>query len=306
MPLKIITAEERLAQANNIKGVISGPSGVGKTSLLRTLDPATTLGLDLEAGLLAVEDWAGDSISVRQQAQAMGITAWDFCRHMAAMIGGPDPSRRADEMYSQQHYDYACSLFGGSREDLLGKYETIFVDSITVAGRYSLHFANGHPDATTKQGKRDARAAYGIHGQEMIGWLTQIQHTPDKNVWLVGILQEREDDYGRRTWSMQIDGSKASLELPGIMDEVISMVIMDDGQNQPYRAFVTHLDNPWGYPAKDRSGRLELLEPPDLGALMRKIKGGSRLDQQLTTSMPEGDPISHALGVGNVATDPNA
>jgi hypothetical protein len=31
--------------------------------------------------------------------------------------------------------------------------------------------------------------------------------------------------------------------------------------------------NPWGYPAKDRSGRLELIEPPDLGRLLAKIRG---------------------------------
>jgi hypothetical protein len=31
--------------------------------------------------------------------------------------------------------------------------------------------------------------------------------------------------------------------------------------------------NPWGYPAKDRSGRLEQLEPPNLGALIGKLTG---------------------------------
>jgi len=29
--------------------------------------------------------------------------------------------------------------------------------------------------------------------------------------------------------------------------------------------------NPWGLPAKDRSGRLDLTEPADLGALLTKI-----------------------------------
>jgi hypothetical protein len=31
--------------------------------------------------------------------------------------------------------------------------------------------------------------------------------------------------------------------------------------------------NPWGYPAKDRSGRLGILEPPHLGRLFEKIAG---------------------------------
>ena len=38
-------------------------------------------------------------------------------------------------------------------------------------------------------------------------------------------------------------------------------------------AFVTSTINPFGYPAKDRSGRLDLLEPPDLGALIAKCAG---------------------------------
>ena len=41
--------------------------------------------------------------------------------------------------------------------------------------------------------------------------------------------------------------------------------------------------NPWGYPAKDRSGRLALLEPPDLGQLFAKITGNPR---PTTTPLP--------------------
>ena len=45
----------------------------------------------------------------------------------------------------------------------------------------------------------------------------------------------------------------------------------EDGSG--FRAFVTHTLNPYGYPAKDRSGRLDLLEPPDLNALIAKCAG---------------------------------
>ena len=59
MSLPIIGADERLAQRKGIKGVIFGRSGIGKTSLLWTLNASTTLFLDLEAGDLAVEGQAG-------------------------------------------------------------------------------------------------------------------------------------------------------------------------------------------------------------------------------------------------------
>jgi hypothetical protein len=54
--MKIISADQRLTERRGVKAVIVGPPGVGKTSQLRTLDPATTLFLDGEAGDLAVQD----------------------------------------------------------------------------------------------------------------------------------------------------------------------------------------------------------------------------------------------------------
>ena len=45
---------------------------------------------------------------------------------------------------------------------------------------------------------------------------------------------------------------------------------------------VCHTLNPWGYLAKDRSGRLDMIEPPDLGRLMAKIRGDATPD--LTTA----------------------
>ena len=54
--MKIISADQRLAEKRGAKILIVGPTGVGKTSLLRTLDPARTLFVDIEAGDLSVLD----------------------------------------------------------------------------------------------------------------------------------------------------------------------------------------------------------------------------------------------------------
>ena len=48
--LPIISADQRLAEPRGIKGCIFGVSGIGKTSLLWTLNASTTLFMDLEAG----------------------------------------------------------------------------------------------------------------------------------------------------------------------------------------------------------------------------------------------------------------
>ena len=264
--LPIISADQRLAAPRSIKGCIFGKSGIGKTSLLWTLDPATTLFMDLEAGDLAIEGWAGDTIRPR---------TWDECRDFAVFIGGPNPALRDDQPYSQAHFDAVVARLGDPAQ--LDRYGTVFIDSITVAGRLCFQWTKGQPEAfSDKTGKPDIRGAYGLHGREMIAWLTHLQHTRSKNIWFVGILDEKLDDFNRKVFVPQIDGAKTGLELPGIVDEVISMVELKDDEGEPYRAFVCQTLNPFGFPAKDRSGRLDMIEQPDLGRLMDKIRNAAR------------------------------
>jgi AAA domain len=263
MSFPIITADQRLAETRGIKGCILGKSGLGKTSLLWTLDADTTLFFDLEAGDLAVEGWAGDAIRPR---------TWQECRDFAVFIGGPNPALRDEQPYSQAHFDAVCAKFGDPSTP--AKYETVFIDSITVAGRLCLQWCKGQPQAFSERtGKPDTRGAYGLHGQEMIGWLTHLQHTRNKNIWFVGILNEKIDDFNRKVFVPQIDGSKTALELPGIVDQVITLAEINSEEDNAYRAFINHTLNPYGYPAKDRSGRLDLIEEPHLGRLMDKIHG---------------------------------
>jgi hypothetical protein len=285
----ITTADQRMAQRAGIKMVIAGPSGIGKTSLVWTLDPASTLVVDMEAGMLALEGWQGDSLDVRSISREMGLHPWEFLRALACLIAGPSPSvTDPNKPYSQAHYQWVAQHLG-EREAVLGKYQTLFFDSITQSARYAFSWSQTQPEAFNQAGKYDGRGAYGKMGQEMVGgggWLSHLQHTADKNIVLVGILQNKKDEYGRASWELQVDGGKTSLELPGIVDEVISMVEMKADDGTPYRAFVCQTLNQWGYPAKDRSGRLDLIEEPHLGKLMAKMRAGSRPTEMVTT-MPE-------------------
>lgn len=277
MNLPIISADERLAEKRGIKGVIFGKSGIGKTSLLWTLPDKTTLFFDLEAGDLAVEGWAGAAIRPR---------TWQECRDFACFIGGANPSLRDDQPYSAAHYSAVCEKFGATAQ--LEQYDTVFIDSITVAGRLCFQWSSGQPQAfSEKTGKPDSRGAYGLHGKEMIAWLTHLQHTRGKNIWFVGILDEKIDDYNRKVFLPQIDGSKTGLELPGIVDQVVTMAEIADVEGKPYRAFINHTLNPYGFPAKDRSGRLEPIEQPHLGKLMQKIAGPVKpVAERLSYSQP--------------------
>lgn len=265
MGLPIITADERMKQARGVKALILGQPGVGKTSLLRTVDPATTLFIDMEAGDLAVQD-----VKVDQ----MRPQTWGECRDLACYLAGPNLNARPKDVYGEAHYAHCVEKFGSA--DALAKYETIFVDSVTVAGRLCFAWAEQQPEAFNAKGEKNLLGAYGLHGRELIQWITRLQHARANNVVFVCLLEEKEDDFKRKSWTPQIDGSKAGREIPGIVDEVLTMAIVRPDDGEPFRALITAPDNPFGYPAKDRSGRLDAMEPPHLGKLFAKLNDTAR------------------------------
>jgi hypothetical protein len=279
--IKIIKADDRLKLVPKVNIALFGPAGVGKTTQARTLDPKTTLFVDLEAGTLAIQDWAGDVIDVRAVAQEYNKYPWEIARALALYIGGFDPSD-ANGAYCKPVYEAVVKAFAAID---LNKYETIFIDSITVASRECFKWSKVQPETFNKDGKPDTRGAYGLLGQEMIRWLTHLQHCP-KSIVVSGILDQEVDDLKRVSWNPQVEGSKTGRELPGIFDQVITLQNFKTEDGQLYRAFCCQQQNPWGYPAKDRSGRLELLEAPDLGALIKKIHTGKRVDTSVVTTLP--------------------
>ena len=276
MSLVIITADQRLAEANSKTTMaIFGPSGVGKTSLLKTLPPEITLCVDLEAGMKSVQDWPGDSIPIR---------AWPDAVDIACLIGGIDPAADASAFFSQGHYQHVAETYPDLVR-LIAQKRIVFVDSITDLTRQCMGWAKTRPEAfSEKTGKPDVRGAYGLLAREVIALLKHLQHAPGKTVIFVGILERVVDDLNREHWQPQMEGGKAARELPGIVDQVVSMSLFEadgDGwRHEPAkgqaRRLVCRSGNPYGLPAKDRSGRLDLTEPPDLGALLAKINRAAR------------------------------
>ncbi|WP_149539279.1 ATP-binding protein [Siccirubricoccus phaeus] len=272
MALRIVTADERLSRAANKTTVaLFGPTGVGKTTQLRTLPAEETICIDLEAGLKSVQDWRGDSIPVRRFDDAIDI---------ACLVGGVNPAADPNGFFSEAHYRHLAAAHPDLVR-LLAAKSIVFLDSITDLTRQAMAWAKTRPEAfSEKTGKPDTRGAYGLMAREVIGLLKHLQHAPGKTVIMVGILERVTDDFGKVSWQPQMEGGKAARELPGIVDQVVSMSLFaregegawrHDPERGTERRLVCRAGNAFGLPAKDRSGRLDETEPPDLRALLHKI-----------------------------------
>jgi AAA domain len=257
MTAKIILAAERTADSRGAKILIVGPVGVGKTSLLRTTAPSTTLFGDIEAGDLAVQDLPVDTVRLR---------AWPECRDLAVALA--DPSVPTSACYSAGHHAAVQDQFDTER---LSHYPTVFIDSITAAGRLCFAWSCQQPEAYSDRGRRDLRGAYGLHAREMLAWLMHMQQARTTNVILVGILEAVTDDFNKTEHRLQLEGTRTGRELPGIVDQVITYNWLDFGDGVPTRSFICTSPNRWQYPAKDRSGRLDQIEEPHLGKLLDKL-----------------------------------
>jgi AAA domain len=258
MTMALLDSGTRLAEPHHPKILIEGPSGIGKTSLLRSLPPellSTVLLVDLEAGDLPIADLPLASVRPR---------TWEDCRNIACVLGGPDPARAPASPYSQSHYDTAIA---DSTLASLQRFSVVFVDSYTEASRRCRVWCEQQPEAFNAYGKRDTRAVFGLVGRELIGWTQQVQHSRTRTVVLVGILEKVIDDFGAPSWQIQLEGQIARRQLSATLDVAIAMVWVPF-KDKPRRAFVCQSDT---YPVKDRSGRLAPIEEPNLGKLLSKL-----------------------------------
>ncbi|WP_280136112.1 AAA family ATPase [Candidatus Liberibacter africanus] len=105
-----------------------------------------------------------------------------------------------------------------------------------------------------------------MHSKEMLDWVRHLQIARSKNIWLVGILDKKLDDHDIPVYSFQIEGSKTSDELVGIVDEILVMALTVNPKDpsKRIRIFICQPDNLYDVTAKDRSGKLDLYEEPHL------------------------------------------
>lgn len=230
------------AQAQGVKCLVYSGSGDGKTVLCATA-PRPVI-ISAEAGLL--------SLSKRNLERIHGV-------------GNPDISYEIPviQVTTVQQLSEVHQMFATSME-ARKSFSTICIDSLSEIAEVVL--------ANAKAQVKDPRQAYGelIDKMEMV--IRQFRDLPAYNVYMAAKMEPMKDEQtGVVKYWPSMPGSKLGAKLPYYFDEVFRLGRNQTPQGVKYRFLQT--DGDLQYIAKDRSGMLDELEPPNLTHVFRKILG---------------------------------
>lgn len=145
----------------------------------------------------------------------------------------------------------------------MNEYETICLDSISEIAEVFL--------SAEKKVAKDPRQAYGAMQDQVSDIIRAFRDLVGIDVYFSAKTEKSQDETGRLLWAPSLPGNKMGQQVPYFFDEVLALRVERDAEGSSQRALMTDTDGLWT--AKDRSGKLDIWEAPDLGAVIAKIKG---------------------------------
>ena len=142
------------------------------------------------------------------------------------------------------------------------EYASVAVDSISEIAEVVL--------SHEKKVAKDPRQAYGAMQDQMGDLIRALRDIPGKHVYMSAKTEKAADEMGRVLYAPMMPGNKMGQSLPFFFDEVFALRVEKGVDGIAHRTLQTDSDGIWT--AKDRSRRLDMWEPPDLGAIIRKIE----------------------------------
>ena len=142
-------------------------------------------------------------------------------------------------------------------------YKSVALDSISEIAEVCLN--------TEKKATKDPRQAYGAMQEQMADIIRAFRDLPGRHVYMSAKLEKTQDEMGRVLYAPSMPGNKTGQALPYFFDEVLALRVEKDGDGATQRALMCDSDGLWL--AKDRSGKLDAWEAPDLSAVIAKIGG---------------------------------
>ena len=143
-------------------------------------------------------------------------------------------------------------------------YQSVALDSISEIAEVVLN--------AEKKATKDPRQAYGAMQEQMADIIRAFRDLPGRHVYMSAKLEKTQDEMGRVLYAPSMPGNKTGQALPYFFDEVLALRVEKDSEGVTQRALMCDSDGLWL--AKDRSGKLDVWEAPDLGAIIAKIQGG--------------------------------
>jgi phage nucleotide-binding protein len=141
------------------------------------------------------------------------------------------------------------------------QFESVAIDSISEIAEVCLNYE--------KKVNKDPRAAYGAMQEQMADIIRVFRDLPAKHVYMSAKLEKTQDEMGRILYAPSMPGNKTGQSLPYFFDEVLALRVERDAEGNSQRALMCDSDGLWL--AKDRSGKLESWEAPDLSMIINKI-----------------------------------
>ena len=143
------------------------------------------------------------------------------------------------------------------------QFESIAIDSLSEIGEVIL--------AHEKKVNKDGRAAYGEMAVQVLELMRCFRDLSGKNIYFSAKCEKQQDENGRILYSPSMPGAKLAQQIPYLVDEVLALRVEKDADGVTQRALMCDSDGLWL--AKDRSGKLDQWEAPDLSAIIKKIGG---------------------------------
>ena len=144
-------------------------------------------------------------------------------------------------------------------------YDTVCLDSVTEMSEILL--------ASEKQKSKDPRRAYG----EVIEIMTKtMRRFRDLKIHVIFVAKEdkiRDEQTGMFTYQPMMVGAKLPVQIPYFFDEVLVLRVFEEENEEGKKVTNRWLQTTLGanYTAKDRSGKLDTFEEPNLTHIINKL-----------------------------------
>lgn len=229
----------RSIKENKIKCVTYGPSGSGKTTLIKTLkeEGFNPFAINLESGFLSIAGSDIDYVDATKDDEGKPLQKHEKLGRL------------------MDCYKYVLT------PEAMKKYDTLVVDSLSEVS--SVMF-----DAIRKEypDMKDNLVVYGLLAQKMKDFLRALRDIPNYHVVFICLSKVEKDQDGRRFAAVEMIGS-ISDKLAGFVDEFLYLRVNDKEERELICSSTGSII------AKDRSGRLDKIEPANLGKIFKKILG---------------------------------